>query len=336
MYYGPIMDQPLHQQVNDENLHSQEFKDLLSSLPKERGLAPTYSYQYQGFWYSPLALRGVINCQKHFHPRDNDIFLVTAPKSGTTWLKAILYTLINREAYPPQTPSHPLLSKTPHQLVPFFETLDPSEYDAVCNSSDSSTRIFATHIPVDSLPRSFTDDSTSSNCKIVYLCRDIKDNFVSLFHFANKVNMRPSPISLEEAFELFCKGISAVGPIWDQILGYWKESLEKPHKVLFIRYEEMKNEPHFQLRRLAQFLGKPFSLEEENAGLLDQIISLCSFDTMSKLEVNSTGILKHGISNSSFFRNGLVGDGKKYLTADMASRLDQITEEKFHGSRLSL
>lgn len=332
----PVTSQPLHQKVNDEKVYNQEFKDLLSSLPKERGLAPTYSYQYQGFWYSPLALQGVIDCQNYFEPRENDILLVTAPKSGTTWLKAIIYTLINQEAHPPQDPHHPLFNKTPHQLVPFFEILDPSEYDAVSNSSDSSTRIFATHIPVGSLPKSLTDDSTSSNCKIVYLCRDIKDNFVSLFHFANKVNMRPSPILLEEAFDLYCKGISAVGPIWDQILGYWKESLEKPYKVLFMRYEEMKNEPRIQLRHLAHFLGKPFSLEEENSCLLDQIICLCSFETMSRLDVNKIGNLMPGISNSSFFRNGIVGDGKKYLTAEMASRLDQITEEKFHGSGFSL
>ncbi|XP_074375472.1 cytosolic sulfotransferase 5-like [Apium graveolens] len=332
----PATLQPLSQQANDEKVCNQEFKDLLSSLPKERGLAPTYSYQYQGFWYSPLALQGVINCQNHFEPRKNDVILVSAPKSSTTWLKAIIYTLINREVHPPQNPHHPLLNKSPHQLVPFFELLDPSEYDAVCNSSESSTRIFATHIPVGSLPKSLRDDSSSSNCRIVYLCRDIKDNLVSLFHFANKVNMRPSPISLEEAFDLYCKGISAVGPIWDQILGYWKESLQKPHKVLFMRCEDLKNEPRFQLRRLAHFLGKPFSLEEENSCLLDQIICLCSFDTMSKLKVNNTGHLKHGISNSSFFRNGIVGDGKKCLTADMASRLDQITEEKFHGSGLFL
>lgn len=328
--------QPL-QQVDDVSVvDNQELEDLLSSLPKERGIISSHSYQYQGFWYSPLSLQGIVNCQKYFQPRQNDIVLVTSPKSGTIWLKAILYSLINREAHPPRNPNHPLLDRTPHQLIPFLELLKPSEYDSVCNSPDSSSRIFATHIPVISLPKSITDDSGSSNCKIVYLCRDIKDNFVSLFHFANKATLRPSPISLEEAFDLYCKGISATGPVWDQILGYWKESLEKPSKVLFMRYEEIKNEPQFQLRRLAQFLGKPFSQEEENSCLVDQIISMCSFDSMIKLKVNNTGNFEHGFSNGAFFRNGVVGDWKNCLTADMASRLDQITEEKFHGTGLFL
>lgn len=93
-------------------------------------------------------------------------------------------------------------------------------------------------------------------------------------------------------------------------------------------YEEIMDEPHVQLRRLANFLGKHFSREEENSGLLDQIIKLCSFDSMSKLEVNKTGTMVGEISNDSFFRSGVVGDWKNYYCRDMASKLDQITEKK--------
>lgn len=327
--------QPPHKQVDDETV-IQEFGELVSSLPKV-SVQESYIYQYQGFWFPPKSLQGVVNCQKYFQPRENDIFLVTAPKSGTTWLKAILYALINREAHPPKDTNHPLLNKAPHELVPLLEHLDPSEYNSICNSSDRSTRIFASHIPVSSLPKSVTDNNAASlNCKIVYLCRDIKDNFVSSFHFINNNKYLPSPISLADAFDMYCKGNFFIGPVWDQILGYWKESLEKPHKVLFMKYEEMQNEPQFQLRRLAQFLGKPFSLEEENSGFVDQIVSLCSFDTMSKLQVNNTQETVRGFSNKSYFRNGVVGDAKNYLSADMVSRLNQITEEKFRGSGLSL
>ncbi|XP_017245688.1 cytosolic sulfotransferase 8-like [Daucus carota subsp. sativus] len=165
------------------------------------------------------------------------------------------------------------------------------------------------------LPKSITEEDGSANIKIVYFCRDIKDTSTSLFHFANNIGLRSSPVSLEEAFHFFCQGTNVAGPIWDQILEYWKESLERPNKVLFMRYEELKSEPHAQLRRLAQFLGRPFSPEEENMEMVDQITSLCSFGSMSKLQVNSTGNLLPGVSNSSFFRNGQVGEGNKCLFA---------------------
>lgn len=309
-------------------------QELVSSLPKGKGVADDCCYQYQGFWYSSQLFQGLIDFQQHFQSRENDVFLVTAPKSGTTWLKAILYALINRQIHHPQDDHHPLLNKTPHQLVPSFELTKPSEYDSIF--PDSINRIFACHFPIVSLPKSITEDDCSTNIKIVYLCRSIKDNFVSLFHFANKLNLRSSPLSLEEAFDLYCKGISASGPIWDHILGYWKASLESPNKVLFMRYEEFKSEPQLQLRRLAQFLGKPLSPEEEKSDMVDQIISLCSFGNMSKLQVNNTGHLVPGVCNSIFFRNGQVGDGNKCLTAEMAAKLDQITEEKFCGSGLHL
>lgn len=30
------------------------------------------------------------------------------------------------------------------------------------------------------------------------------------------------PLSLEEAFELFCQGVADYGPFWDHVLGFWK------------------------------------------------------------------------------------------------------------------
>ena len=41
------------------------------------------------------------------------------------------------------------------------------------------------------------------------------------------------------------------------------------------------------------------------------------------------------IQNSSFFRKGEVRDWKNYLTPMMASRLDQITEQKLKSSGLT-
>lgn len=55
---------------------------------------------------------------------------------------------------------------------------------------------------------------------------------------------------------------------------------------------------------------------------------------MTKLEVNNMGNLVDGTSNSSFFRKGGVGDWKNCLTAEMTSKLDQITEKKNHGTGL--
>ncbi|XP_059655643.1 cytosolic sulfotransferase 12-like [Cornus florida] len=314
----------------EEDVVTQECKDLLSSLPKERGWVATYLYQYQGFWHHPRQLQGVLSCQQHFQAQDTDILLVTTPKSGTTWLKALLFALVNRTRYP-DTQTHPLLTNNPHILVPFLELKLYLENKVPDLTSFASPRLFATHLPFLSVPKSVGD----SECKLVYLCRNPRDTFVSLWHFTNKLRPQNTGTnSLEEVFDLFCRGVSLYGPFWDHVLGYWKESLENPQKVLFLKYEDMKATPTVHLRRLAEFLGCAFSAEEETKGVLDELLRLCSFDNLSNLEVNVNGKLPSGEENKAFFRRGEVGDSNNYLTAEMIDQFDQIIEEKLHGSGL--
>ncbi|KAL7240724.1 hypothetical protein ACSBR2_006386 [Camellia fascicularis] len=283
---------------------TQECKELLSSLPREKGWVVSHLYQYQGFWYSSWVLQGVIAWQQHFQAQDTDILLVTTPKFGTTWLKAILFAVENWTRYP-DTNRHPLLVNNPHDLVPFLELQLYVDKQVPDLTSFTSLRLFATHLPFSSLPESVT----CSASKLVYLCRNPMDTFVSLHHFTNKI--RPpsfGPNILEDEFDMFCKGVCLCGPFWDHVLGYWKESLEKPQKVLFLKYEEMKEEPTIHLKRLAEFMGFPFSLKEETLGVVDKILRLCSFNHLSSLEVNKNEKVSTGVENKAFFRRGEVGD----------------------------
>lgn len=139
---------------------------------------------------------------------------------------------------------------------------------------------------------------------------------------------------MEEAFEKFCRGVSLYGPFWDHSLGYWKESLERPEKVLFLRFEDMKREPAFYVRKLADFIGCPFSQEEEAKNVIGNILELCCFESLSNLEVNKNGKLSSGEEYKAFFRRGEVGDWVNYLTDEMAEKLDSTVEQKLYGSGL--
>ncbi|CAL5416724.1 unnamed protein product [Camellia sinensis] len=208
---------------------TQECKELLSSLPREKGWVVSHLYQYQGFWYSSRELQGVIACQQHFQAQDTDILLITTPKSGTTWLKAFLFAIKNWTHYP-DTNRHPLLVNNPHDLVPFLELKLYVDKQVPDLTSFTSPRLFATHLPFSFLPESMT----CSASKLVYLCKNPMDTFASLYHFANK--LRPlslGPNIIEDVFDMFCRGVCLRRPFWDHVLGYWKESLEKPQKVLF-------------------------------------------------------------------------------------------------------
>ena len=109
--------------VEDEEYEklSQECNELLLSLPREKGWDFPYLYLYQDIWYPPPRIQALISFQKHFQARESDIIIATLPKSGTTWLKALTFAIINRAHLSPSQPNHPLLSSNSHDLVPFLE-----------------------------------------------------------------------------------------------------------------------------------------------------------------------------------------------------------------------
>ncbi|KAJ1401444.1 Sulfotransferase domain [Sesbania bispinosa] len=277
---------------------TQDHKEFISTLPMEKGWTERHLYQYQGFWHNPMILQGVLSFQKQFQAHDTDVLLVTIPKSGTTWLKALTFSILNRNRYPPIIQSHhPLVTSSPHALVPFLELELCSDKDHLPDfNSFSSPRLFSTHIAYTLMPKSVKDSST---CKIVYLCRNPKDTLISLWHFANRVRQSINEsVSLEEAVEMFCRGVSPYGPFWEHILGYWKESLERPEK------------------------------EEEAHGMVEDIVKLCSFNNLSNLEVNKSGKLPFGIETNVFFRRGQVGDWKNDLTDEMVEQVNSVMEKK--------
>ncbi|XP_039126864.1 cytosolic sulfotransferase 15-like [Dioscorea cayenensis subsp. rotundata] len=318
----------------DEQIYN-SYEELTSQLPINHDW-PLFSLQhYQSFWIPARFVPACMAIQSHFNPRPSDILLVTNPKSGTTWLKALSFATLHRRSF--SLSDHPLLTNTPHQCLPYLEHLFSHRTFPNLNVLPSPT-IFATHLPLSLLPQS------ALRCRIVYLCRDPKDTFVSMYHFVDRSmgsfaehTSTTQGLDLSKTFQMFSQGTSAFGPFWDHMLGYWKESLRSPEMVLFFRYEEMMEDPVSRLSRLAQFMGCPFSMEEERDGVVEDIVKLCSFDNLREFEVNkdNKGSFEGKLPASSFFRKGKVGDWVNYLSMEMAEKLDAITKEKLHGSGLT-
>ncbi|KAI7754874.1 hypothetical protein M8C21_025133 [Ambrosia artemisiifolia] len=310
-----------------------KYKERFTTLQKEKGWMTEELYKYQGFWHQSknvVSVETVMATQDTFQALPTDIYLATLPKSGTTWLKALVFATVNRNMYKNKPLSaHPLKTSNPHNCLPFVECevlrTSPTYPDAY------SPRLFATHMPYTSLPQSIID----SHCRIIYMCRNPKDVLVSLFHFANKLRGKFGDVmTFKEAFEMFAKGVIPNGPYWDHVKGYYKISIEQPTRIMFFTYEDMKTDTTNTLRCLAKFLGYPFTEEEEAKGTVEEIAKLCCFENLS--EVNKHGTLSIGIPNYAFFREGKVGDWRKHLTIEMSQTLDQITNEKFHGLDLVL
>ncbi|EOY19852.1 hypothetical protein QUC31_005935 [Theobroma cacao] len=159
-------------QDKEEPWGDDEFEELVKTLPKEKNWYGTHLYFYQGFWCPSSVFRAMISFKKHFHALDSDIFLPSIPKSGTTWLKALTFSINSQ------------WKKIPCSAQDLTNLFHSFEYDLYLknpcpdleNSYPYQPRIVSTHAPFAFLPPSLKD----SNSKIVYICRNPMDLFISL------------------------------------------------------------------------------------------------------------------------------------------------------------
>ncbi|XP_020197733.2 cytosolic sulfotransferase 5 [Aegilops tauschii subsp. strangulata] len=284
--------------------------EIMSSLPTAAGFPPFQLRRYGGLWLTDRYLEfiGAGAFHARFKPRPTDVLLASFPKSGTTWLKALGFCALNRVAHPPSAGSgHPLHCGSPHDLVRFVEGHDDLLYEELPHP-----RLLATHLPYSLLPDGVTGKEDGSGGRIVYVCRDPKDTLVSFWHFHQKTTSvlqqvpgmsasSPAMPTFEEAFELFCQGQTVTGC----------------------------------LKKMASFMGCPFSPEEEAAGVVREVVELCSLGKLKGLQVNKSGSTVLGIKNEAFFRSGTVGDWSSCMTPAMAAQLDGIVAEALRGSTLT-
>uniref|UniRef100_A0A803L7N6 Sulfotransferase n=1 Tax=Chenopodium quinoa TaxID=63459 RepID=A0A803L7N6_CHEQI len=85
---------------------------------------------------------------------------------------------------PPKEDNYPLLANNPHELIPFLEHKVYVDHQALDLTELPSPRVLLTHLPVKLLPLSIKE----TNCDNVYLAKDPKDAFISLWHFSNKAS----------------------------------------------------------------------------------------------------------------------------------------------------
>nr|WGG89256.1 SOT5 [Ilex asprella] len=317
-----------------ESSHEKNAVDQYSSLPKDTWWGERELYQYKGQWFVLPYLQAAQEVANNFKPLPTDIILASFPKTGTTWLKSLLYSIVHRSSKESLTMTHP------QELIPSLESelygpqKPNSSHIPTAEIPKTGTRIFSTHICYQVL----ADTINSSECKVVYVTRNPKDTLISFWHFMKAVPIfEKEPWELEVATEKFCRGVVPYGPFYEHVLDYWKVSSERPQKVLFLTYEELKKDTKAQVKKLAEFLGFSFEGDAEKVDEeVEEIVNNCSIETLKNREVNKSSDLPNWgpLAYNSYFRKGKVGDHKNHLKPEMIERIDAITLEKFHGSGL--
>ncbi|KAM3821211.1 3-beta-hydroxysteroid sulfotransferase-like [Vipera latastei] len=277
------------------------------------------SIQYGGITFPSIvhSEESVRYAHRCFQVQDSDVFNVTYPKSGTTWMQEIL-TLIYNSGDPTFSQSVPCW-----EWVPWVEHKTATQY----LENRPSPRLITSHLPATIFPERFF----SSQAKAIYTVRDPKDVCVSLYHYAKMSSFLEFREDFGEFIELFSAGKLLFGTWFDHVKSWLAYKNEK--KFLLLVYDELLKVdrclPLLHQGSICEFLGKNL-----DPAAVDSVVANASFGVMkSNKMVNYTMVPEELMDEkiSPFLRKGVSGDWKTHFTEEQSAAFHQMYQEKMNG-----
>nr|XP_056703504.1 sulfotransferase 6B1-like [Euleptes europaea] len=277
------------------------------SAPDEEDLIHTFNGIAFTTRSSPELLRSLAT----FEARNDDVLLVSYPKSGTHWLAEIIL--------------HLYASKV--AITSPIEFGDLSKLEQLDHLS--CKRIIPTHLDCNMLPPTFK----LKQCKAIYILRNPKDIAVSMYHYYRENPNLPTIDSWLEFLEMFLKGDVVCGSWFDHVLSWEENTTDK--NTLFLFYEDMKKDLPKVVKKVSTFLG----VNASESGI-NEICAKSSFSEMKtnteKENYNPNQTVCALTSNRRLiFRKGAVGDWKNHFTPKQNRMFEETFAKKMKSSKVA-
>jgi len=249
-----------------------------------------------------------------------DVAVVSFGKSGRTWLRV----MISRY--------YQLMFAIPERVLLGFDNYH--------RRNPEIPKIFFTH---DNYIKDYTGefDSKASfhSKKVVLLVRNPKDIAVSQY-FQWQHRMRPAKKKLNK-YPAHGSDVSAFDFVMDENVGLpgiieylnlWAREAGQIPDLLVIRYEDMRKDAEFVLRRVVEFVhGTPADVDA-----IGSAVEYSRVENMRKLEEKNVFWLaggrmkpgKKGDPNSYKVRRAKVGGYKDYFTDDESAQIDELVAKQ--------
>lgn len=256
---------------------------------------------------------------RRFKTREDDVFIVTYPKSGTTWVQEIVWQIYHNGEISKERIEKRYAQFEKTQLLP-----RPGDEPDVALSSRPSPRLIKSHLPYHVVPIS---ESEANRSKYIYVARNPKDVAVSSYKFVSSFGPASHFNGTFNFYaNLLADGKGAFGLWSDHVLPWW-EHRNEPH-ILFLKYEDLKKDLPSNVRLISKFLKKPLSED-----VIARIAHQCTFGEMKKNTDSFT--VENVASQPSFLRKGQIGDWRNHFSEELSKTFDEKLVSKLEGSGLT-
>jgi hypothetical protein len=206
----------------------------------------------------------------------DDVFIVSYPKSGNTWVRFLIANLL-------KPPGEEIDFYTSNTFIPEVGT-----HGEIIEGL-KRPRVLKSHAPyIPQYPR------------VIYNIRDGRDVYVS--YYFHRLKKLPQNTSFKE----FLERDDHFPGLWGDHVASWLFREHTPSgSILVVRYEDLLHDCVAQLRSMVEFIGL-----ERTEGELQHAVEAASFENMRRLEVEK-GRPYEDIGPDFFVREGRWGAWKE-------------------------
>lgn len=263
------------------------------------------------------------------------VWLTSYPKSGNTWFRTFLTSLINEEDKSPninELKTNGIFSKRKifDDIVGFessnltFDEIDnlrPEVYENIAERAEKELyiKVHDAYTYLKDGRSIFPSNNEKAVYKAIYIVRNPLDVAVSI-SFHTSVNFNKMIENMGDRNFCFSGNESRLQNQLRQKLLTWSEHVEswtsiKDIEVLLVRYEDMKEKPLETFSKAVEFIGLNNTKEQ-----IQRAINFSDFDKLKKQE-EENGFKEKPRKMDSFFRKGQIGDWREHLTKDQVNKI---------------
>jgi hypothetical protein len=246
-----------------------------------------------------------------YTPTATDVFVCSYFKAGTNWTMQIAYQIARRG----QGEYENIHDVIPWPDAPIKGMAVTLSGDPLLKQAATGLRVIKTHSEAHSVPY-------TKQAKYICVVRDPKDVFVSSYFYVRSVIMGKLMPTVAAWLDVYLSDAALHGQWADFLNGYWQ--WRNQPNVLFLTYEEMKDDLAGAVRQIAVLMGVDLTDDE-----FERVCYLSSYAHMKSIgeKFYPGRVSPLSLPKGEMIRSGNKGKSDEILSPRQQERIDAYCHE---------